>query len=179
MFEVVQQGLAVLLAIFVIYIIYKVTPLIINKYFTPKASPAPPVENFAKYNPAPAVSTGIYPSEPLRTVSASGPNSPNSAPSAKQEQNIVPAETPNDPLAETNKELPIKTDLRQPERMFSPPPPNTGTSQAVKSGISGDTEKAPSPSGKFSQDFLQNGGEFMTGIFANDLSSKGNAYAEI
>jgi hypothetical protein len=66
-----QQGLVVLLVILIIYILYRVVPLIINKYFTPKTIPSPPIENFAKYTPAPASPEGIYPSEPLRTVSPS------------------------------------------------------------------------------------------------------------
>jgi hypothetical protein len=63
--------------------------------------------------------------------------------------------------------------------MFSPPVPNTGTTRDVQSGISGDTTQSPSPSGKFSPDSAQNGGEFMKGIFANDMDAVGNMFSEI
>ena len=173
-----ERGLAILSVILIAYILYRVVPLIINKYFT--AKPAP-VESFAKYTaaPAPAPSTGAYPTEPVRVTAPAGPNSPNSVPVVPAEQKKIPDENPADPSMEAQAELPIQTDLRQPERMFSKPPPNTGVSQLVSSGIGGETVKSPSSSGKFSPDLSQNGGEFMTGIFANDLSSTGSMFSEI
>jgi len=63
--------------------------------------------------------------------------------------------------------------------MFNSGVDHTGTKRAVESGISGNTTEAPAPVGKFSPDFAQNGGEFMTGIFANDLTKGGGNYSEI
>ena len=164
-----QTGLVVLSVILIGYILYKVVPLIISKYYTTNS-----VEQFQKSIPAPVVPRGVFPqAEPNRLIAAGGPNTPNSA--SMKTKTKVPDENASDPIAETNSEVPMKENLRHPERMFSPPPPNTGTKQAVQSGISGDTT---SPSGKFSPDFAQNGGEFMSGIFANDLNSTGNTYAD-
>jgi len=172
MFKIV---LVVLSVVLIGYILYKVVPLIISKYFTP-------VEQFKDSNPAPVTSNGVFPSDNIpRRVSPGGPHPPNSAapsPSTTPQMRI-PDETASDPLAETNTEVPMKDNLRHPERMFSPPPPNTGTSQGIQSGISGPTVDSPSPAGKFTEDFLQNGGEFMKGVFAHDLTTSGENFAEI
>lgn len=172
-----QNGLVILSVILIVYILYKVVPLIINKYYSTST-----VEQFQKSKPAPVVSRGVFPpAEPPRVVSPGGPNPPNAATPRQvpEIKNRVPDENASDPLAETNTEVPMKDNLRQPERMFSAPPPNTGTKQGVQSGISGDTVNSPSPAGKFGSDFAQNGGEFMSGIFANDLSTSKNNFAEI
>ena len=172
-----QSGLVVLSVILIVFILYKVVPLIINKYYTTNT-----VEQFQKSKPAPVVSRGVFPQpEPPRIVAPGGPNPPNTTPPKElpEVKNRIPDENASDPLAETNTEVPMKDNLRQPERMFSSPPPNTGTKQAVQSGISGDTVNSPSPSGKFASEFAQNGGEFMKGIFANDLSMSKNNFAEI
>jgi len=174
-----RRGLVVLSVVLIAYILYKVVPLIISKYYTPTVKP---LEQFKASVPAPTVSSGVFPSpEPPRTVSPGGPNPPNAAPMkpVAAVERRIPDEMANDSLSETNTEVPMKDNLRHPERMFSQPPANTGTNQGVESGISGSTADSPSPSGKFSQDFLQNGGEFMTGVFAHDLNSSGENFSEI
>ena len=175
MFDI-QTGLVILSVVLIGYIVYKIGPLVISKYYSSGA-----IEQFQKSTPAPVVPRGVFPpAEPPRVVSPGGPNPPNAAPQKKpvEVKNRVPDENANDPLAEINTEVPMKDNLRQPERMFSPAPPNKGTKQGIESGISGDTTNSPSPSGKFSPDFAQNGGEFMNGIFANDLTSSGNTYSD-
>ena len=176
-----QRGLVILSVILIDYILYKVVPLIIGKYFTSKPTP---VEQFRAQMsvPAPVVSSGLPPPpEPPRLVAPGGPNPPSAAPpkSVTFAEKRIPDETASDSLVETNTEVPMKDNLRHPERMFSAPVANTGTKQAVQSGISGPTADSPSPSGKFSNDFAQNGGEFMSGVFAHDLNSTGENFAEI
>ena len=167
-----NKALAVLSILLIGYILYKVVPLIISKYFTP-------IEQFKESIPAPVNSRAVFPSDNVpRKVSPGGPNPPNAAPPPPliTPEMRIPDERANDPLAETNTEVPMKDNLRHPERMFSPPPPNTGTTQAVQAGISGPTAEG---AGKFSEDFLQNGGEFMKGVFAHDLTVAGENFAEI
>jgi hypothetical protein len=171
-----QTGLVILSVVLIGYIVYKVGPLIISKYYSSGT-----IEQFQKSTPSPVVSRGVFPpAEAHRVISPGGPNPPNAAAPKKttEVKNKVPDENANDPLAETNTEVPMKDNLRQPERMFSAPPPNKGTKQGIESGISGDTTNSATPSGKFSPDFAQNGGEFMNGIFANDLTSSGNTYSD-
>ena len=171
-----------LLAVVLLYVLYKLLPLI-NKKYNLKL---PFLDGFqansfqARPSPAPAAVTEHVPTPPPQMiVSPAGPNPPNvTTPASQVSRQMLPEERPNDEMAPMNSEVPIKDNLRHPERMFNAGPEHTGTKQAVESGIAGDTKGAPSPSGKFSPDFAQNGGEFMTGIFANDMTV-GDSYAEI
>lgn len=171
-----------LLAPVLVYVVYRILSLVNKKY---KLN-LPFLDNFqtrplqARPSPAPAAITEHVPTpSPQMIVSPAGPNPPNATtPPSQASREILPEERPNDEMAPTNSEVPIKDNLRHPERMFNAGPEHTGTKQAVESGIAGDTKGAPSPSGKFSPDFAQNGGEFMSGIFANDMTA-GDNYAEI
>ncbi len=171
-----------LLAVVLIYVLYRLLSLV-NKKYNLKI---PFLDSFqahsfqARPSPAPvAVTEHVATPQPQMTVSPAGPNPPNATPSHSQPSHkILPEERPNDEMASVNSEVPIKDNLRHPERMFNAGPDHSGTKQAVESGIAGDTKGAPSPSGKFSPDFAQNGGEFMSGIFANDMTV-GDNYAEI
>jgi hypothetical protein len=80
-------------------------------------------------------------------------------------------ESPFDKDESTFESAQIPERLRHPERSFSPGFINDETSVAVASGVAsysaGVTRKAEQT---FGPEFVQNGGQFMTGITANDDS---------
>ena len=122
--------------------------------------------NPAKYIPAPApIEFRQAPSYPPQVVSPSGPNPPNVAP--ENEGIIHSNPEAKDPYYETNESSEIPENLRHPERSFRPPPNNNNTSVAVHSGVASNVTNHSSGQG-FQQEFIQSGGEFMPGIFAND-----------
>ena len=100
---------------------------------------------------------------PPRTVSPSGPNSPNQE--APSEMIIHSEPGPKDPYYESQESSDIPENLRHPERSFRPPPLNNNTSIAVEAGIASTGNSGHNP------EFIQGGGEFMPGIFANDTLS--------
>jgi len=169
-----QSALVVLSVILIGYILYKVVPLVINKYYVPKS--AEKFQNRPAPVSAPAPSIGLVLPELPRVVSPGGPNPPNVAPPpplpAPLERKI-PDERASDPMAETNAEVPMKDNMRHPERMFAPAIANKGTQQGVEAGTAGESSV-----GKFTNDSLQNGGEFMKGVFAHDMVSSGENFAE-
>ena len=111
---------------------------------------------------------------PERTVSPSGPNPPNQAP---PENEIVIHNEPvaTDPYYESQESSAIPENLRYPERSFRPTVPNNQTQIAVEAGIASNTMQVSADnSQQFSTDFIQNGGEFMSGVFANDTFNDTN-----
>ncbi len=111
---------------------------------------------------------------PERTVSPSGPNPPNQA---APENEIVVHNDPvaKDPYYETQESSDIPENLRYPERSFRPTVANNQTQVAVEAGIaSHNIQVSADNSQMFSTDFIQNGGEFMTGIYANDTYNDTN-----
>jgi hypothetical protein len=79
---------------------------------------------------------------------------------------------PKDPYYEQQESSDIPENLRYPERSFRPPPLNNNTSIAVEAGIASNSIQVTSDnSQKMNPDFIQGGGEFMPGIFANDTFS--------
>lgn len=107
---------------------------------------------------------------PPRTISPSGPHSPNQ--DAPNELVVYGDPAPKDPYYESQENSDIPENLRHPERSFRPPPLNNNTTIAVDSGIASKNVQVTSDnSGKFSTEFIQGGGEFMPGIFANDTLS--------
>jgi hypothetical protein len=111
---------------------------------------------------------------PERTVSPSGPNPPNQ--SAPSEQIVIHSDpTPQDPYNESQESSDIPENLRYPERSFRAPPLNNNTQIAVEAGIASHNQQiSHDNSQQYSTDFLQNGGEFMNGIFANDTMVETN-----
>jgi len=73
---------------------------------------------------------------------------------------------PNNPFDDVNSATPIQTNMRKPENSFGPGVPNTGTQISLDAGIS--SKSVSSGTSQFSPEFAQNGGEFMSGILAND-----------
>jgi hypothetical protein len=79
---------------------------------------------------------------------------------------------PKDPYYETQESSDVPERLRYPERSFRPPPMNDNTSIAVQGGIASNTIQVTSDNSQvFQPDFIEGGGEFMPGIFANDILS--------
>ena len=122
--------------------------------------------------PAPAsIEIRQAPIYPERTITSSGPNPPNQA--APQGEEVVYGDpAPKDPYYEQQESSDIPENLRYPERSFRPPPLNNNTSIAVEAGIASNNIQVTSDnSQKMSPDFIQGGGEFMPGIYANDTFS--------
>jgi hypothetical protein len=108
---------------------------------------------------------------PPRTVAPSGPNPPAQA-APGNEIVVYGGPEPKDPYAEPQESSAIPENLRYPERSFRPPPLNTNNTIAVEAGIASNSMQISSDnSQKFRPDFIQAGGEFMPGIFANDTFS--------
>jgi hypothetical protein len=171
-----------LLFVFLAYALYRVIVLVMRKYNLNLFGTSDSFQGKQiASTPAPAVTTEVAPiQEPRGPVSPAGPNPPSAAPPPPQQPVVrLPEERANDTMDQVNSEVPIKDNLRHPERMFNAGGEHSGTKRGVESGIAGDTKGAPAgPAGKFSPDFAQNGGEFMNGIFANDMV-KGDNFAEI
>jgi hypothetical protein len=170
-----------LLAVFLGYALYRVCGLFMKKYFLTGVQ----VDTFQgkpnAYTPAPVrVNESPPVVEQRGPVTPGGPNPPNTAvPTETSKESLLPEERANDPMEQLNSSVPIKDNLRHPERMFNAGGDHSGTKRALEAGIAGDTRGAPEPVGKFSPEFAQNGGEFMTGIFANDFTKNGGNYSEI
>jgi hypothetical protein len=119
--------------------------------------------------PAPAsIEIRQAPIYPERVVAPSGPNSPNQAP--PHEQVVIHREpAPTDPYSEEQESSDIPENLRHPERSFRAPPMNDNVSIATQSGVaSRKVQVSSNNTQQFEQEFIQGGGEFMPGIFAND-----------
>ena len=116
--------------------------------------------------PAPAsIEIRQAPLYPERNIQ-SGPNPPSQQ--ANEETVIYGEPNAKDPYYESQESSDIPENLRHPERSFRPPPLNNNTSIAVESGVANtvsNTNTGVSP------EFIQGGGEFMPGIFANDTLS--------
>ena len=118
--------------------------------------------------PAPAsIEIRQAPIYPKRVIAPSGPNPPSQA---SPNQEIVYQEPrAKDPLYEPQESSDIPEHLRYPENSFRPAPNNDMTTIAVQAGIASDRLQVSSDnSQKMQPEFIQGGGEFMPGIFAND-----------
>ena len=125
--------------------------------------------------PAPAsIEIRQAPIYPERTVAPSGPNPPNQE-APNNEEVVYGDPVPKDPYYEQQDSSDIPENLRYPERSFRPAPMNNNTTIAVQSGIASQHLQVNNDnSQKFQQDFIQAGGEFMPGIFANDTFNDTN-----
>jgi len=65
-----------------------------------------------------------------------------------------------------NSATPVKSNMRRPENSFGPGVENSGTQISLDAGIS--SKSVQGGTSQFSPEFAQNGGEFMSGILAND-----------
>jgi hypothetical protein len=109
---------------------------------------------------------------PERTATASGPNSPNQS----GNNTIVYAEPQaKDPYHESQENSDIPERMRNPENSFRPAPPQDQHQLAVQSGVASDRlQRNSDNSQQFQEEFIQGGGEFMPGIFANDTFTDTN-----
>ena len=98
-----------------------------------------------------------------RETVPSGPSPPSHAPPSQEEIVYGPPQA-NDPYQEGQESSAIPENLRHPERAYRPAPSQQNTSIAVQSGIASSVSSGPS----MSTEMIQNGGEFMSGVFAND-----------
>jgi hypothetical protein len=106
-----------------------------------------------------------------RIVSPGGPSSPNQRPSKDASATIAMDERPFDPQDDSYESAEIPERLRHPERMFGPGLDNTTTEDAVVAGTASYAEQATDQAYQtFGPEFAQNGGLFMNGIVANDVS---------
>ena len=110
----------------------------------------------------------------VRKVMPSGPNPPSQAP--PQGEVVIHGEpAAADPYAERTEAADAPENLRHVERSFRPAPDNDTVVLAAAGGIAGESaQNSPQAYQKFGTDFVQNSGEFMTGIFANDTMSDAN-----
>jgi hypothetical protein len=158
----------ILLIGFVVYFLLK------DKIFDSPSIPyVKSTENFEI--PAPAsIELRKAPIYPERIIMPSGPNSPSQeAPGG--EQVIYGEPAPKDPYYEAQESSDIPENLRYPERSFRPPPINNNTSIAVEAGIASNNLQVSSDNSQtMHPEFIQGGGEFMPGIFANDTYSDTN-----
>jgi len=112
------------------------------------------------------------PSYPPRTVASSGPNPPSQA-----SDHVVTYREPQatDPYHESQENSDIPERMRNPENSFRPPPPQDQHRLAVQAGVAANRIQSSSDnSQQFAQEFIQGGGEFMPGIFANDTFTDTN-----
>lgn len=84
----------------------------------------------------------------------------------------VKDEAPFDPSEHTEESAQIPERLRHPERSFSPGYVNDETQNAVASGVASYSANVTARAEQtFGPEFVQNGGQFMEGIVANDDSA--------
>jgi hypothetical protein len=127
--------------------------------------------------PAPAsIEIRQAPIYPRRVVAPSGPNPP-SQESPNNTAIVYQEPRAKDPLYEPQESSDIPENIRYPENSFRPPPQNDVTAIAVQAGIASDRVQVSSDnSQKMQPEFIQGGGEFMPGIFANDTFND-NSYS--
>ena len=112
------------------------------------------------------------PSLPPRQVTPSGPSAPTARiPEVEQRKTDVLNVIPNDPYDEIYGSQNIKDNLRQPERSFSPGIMNDGHNIFVRSGVASNTiQESDRPIQHYSQEMVQNGGNFNESYGPNDTS---------
>lgn len=123
------------------------------------------MEPFQAFAPAPAPAPIIVreaPVYPERTITPSGPSVPNQA--SEQGETYYPPPTAVDPSAGAQESSAIPETLRHPERAYRPAPANQHVSIAEQAGLASGRAEGPA----MSTEMIQNGGEFMAGVFAND-----------
>jgi hypothetical protein len=101
---------------------------------------------------------------PERNVSPSGPSPPAQAGSTEEVTVYGPPQA-SDPYEGNQESSAIPETLRHPERAYRPAPSAHHTSLARDSGLASDISSGP---GTRSTEMIQNGGQFMEGVYAND-----------
>ena len=114
------------------------------------------------------------PVAPPRNITPSGPNPPSQeAPTGEMVTYGEPVA--QDPYADSQEASDAPENLRYPERSFRPSVQNDQTTIAVEAGIAGGPgQTSPQAYQKFNTEGVQNSGEFMNGVYANDSESDAN-----
>lgn len=112
------------------------------------------------------------PQYPSRAAMPSGPNPPSQA----GDNTIVYGDPQaKDPYHEMQENSDIPERMRNPENSFRPAPAQDQHQIAVQSGVASQRIQSSSDnSQQYSEEFIQGGGEFMPGIFANDTLNDTN-----
>ena len=168
MFQTILIGLSIVVLTAIGYVLFKAWRKGNERQETFQASlqQVPPAALAPIPAPAPPVVAQIA-EEPPRVVAPAGPNPPSAAP-PKKVVTFTPEAEARDPFDELNGENPVKDSLRHPERSFGPGVENMGTNVSRDAGVSADSVR--SGVATFSPEFAQNGGEFLNGVGANDMS---------
>ena len=101
---------------------------------------------------------------PEREMIPSGPSPPSHSPSSEEMVVYGPPQA-SDPYDANQESSAIPETLRHPERAYRPAPSAHHTSIARDSGLASEVSSGP---GTRSTEMIQNGGEIMEGVFAND-----------
>lgn len=114
------------------------------------------------------------PVAPPRTITPSGPSPP--AQSAPDDEEVIYGEPHAvDPYADQNEASDAPEKVRYPERSYRPAPDNNQIAIASQAGIAGyPGQTSPQSNINFSTEPIQNSGEFMNGVYANDTTSPPN-----
>lgn len=106
-----------------------------------------------------------------RKVTPSGPNPPaQQAPDG--EVVVTPQPVATDPYAEQVQSANAEESIRNPERMYRPTVQNTDTTVATASGVASPVyDTTDGAIQAFNTDFIENRGEFMSGVFASDIAA--------
>lgn len=108
------------------------------------------------------------PVEPPRTIMPSGSSSPSQM-SPPSETVVYGEPAARDPFDEQYESSDAPEKMRYPENSFRPAPGNDQIQIAQESGIaSSHMQTSPQSYQKYGTDFVQNSGEFMDGVYAND-----------
>lgn len=127
-------------------------------------------ENFEMPGPGADVVVPII-NEPPRRITPSGPNPP-SQDGQDGEAIIYGDPAAKDPYAEQVEMANAPENMRNPERAYRPAPQNTDTMIPSASGVASPImDTTPGAIQAFNTDFVENRGEFMEGVFANDTNS--------
>jgi hypothetical protein len=171
MFQSVLIGLSLLVISSIAYVVFRAwrNGISLSEPFQRQRS-TPPILSPAS---APPVAVPVS-AEPPRIVAPAGPNPPNASGPTKK-VSFSPEAEPTDPYDDVNGETPMRDSMRRPERSFGPGLENTGTNLSVDAGIS--SRSVENAVGSFSPEFAQNGGDFMKGIGANDMTMDSYAVA--
>lgn len=102
---------------------------------------------------------------PDREIAPSGPSSPSQAAPSSEEMVVYGPPQASDPYDERQETSEIPENLRHPERAYRPAPSAHHTVVARESGIASSVAEGQDVR---STEMIQNGGQFMDGVYAND-----------
>jgi len=157
-----EKRMKALFVIGVVIIGFVIYFLVRDKLFDiPEDAP----EKFEIPGPGP-IEISQAPLYPQRVAAPSGPNPPSQSGDA-----VVTYREPQakDPYHESQENSDIPERMRNPENSFRPAPAQDQHQVAVQSGVASNRIQSSSDNAQqFAEEFIQGGGEFMPGIFAND-----------